>query len=101
MSKELVSQSQIMKQTCEGCGASKTWELVGVEDGSPVLAEMQEWYVVGRKIIDPNGRPVSISADACSLACVPAAAVNLALPKFKDQPADDIDLASLRVSNLN
>ena len=98
MSKEVVSQR--LKQICEGCGAVKEWELVGVDDGSPVLAEMQEWYVVGRKIIDQNGRPVSISADACSLACVPAAAVKLALPKFEDQPADNIDLASLRASNF-
>lgn len=99
MSKEITSQ--VMKQTCDACGTSKEWEMVGADDKPEILIEMQEWYIVGRKVIDPQGRMGSISVDACSLACVPAAAIKLALPKFAEEPADKIDLASLRQSNLN
>ena len=97
MSKEITSQK--LQQKCEGCGTVVEWELVGADDHPNILAEMQEWYIVGRKVVAPNGQLTSLSADACSLACVPAAAVKLALPKF-EEPEDTIDLASLR-ANIN
>lgn len=95
MSKEIVSQ--VMKQTCEACGATKEWELVGADQNKAILEEMQQWYTVGRKVIS-NGQMIQLSAEACSLACVPAAAVKLALPPQEEEPADRIDLASLRIN---
>jgi hypothetical protein len=98
MSKEIVSQ--MMKATCEGCGASKTWELVGADLNISVLDEMQEWYSVQRKVVGEGGRLIGLSADACSLSCVPAAAIKLALPPQNQEPADDIDMNSLRAANV-
>src|SRR6202795_4584716 len=97
MAKELISQR--MKQTCDACGAMKEWELVGADENPTILSEMQEWYIVTRKVII-NGRMTQLTADACTFACTPAAAVKLALPP-QSEPTDNIDLASLRVSNLN
>jgi hypothetical protein len=96
MSKELMSQK--MKQTCDACGATKEWELVGADENPTIISEMQEWYIVTRKVVI-NRQMTQLTADACSLACTPAAAVKLALPP-QDDPADNIDLASLRSSNL-
>ena len=97
-----IMSSQKMKRTCDACGAEKEWELVNVTETA--LNEMQEWYMITRKIIvqGPDGRPqfTAISANACSLPCVPAAAVKLALPPQTEEPADNIDLASLRASNF-
>lgn len=98
MSKQIISEK--MEAKCDGCGGVKVWEVVGADQNSDIVAEMQEWYTVGRKIATPDGRLIGISADACSLACVPAAAVKLALPPQIEEPADNIDLASLRASNL-
>jgi hypothetical protein len=96
MPKEIVSQ--VMQQTCDGCGAIKTWELIGADQNETILGEMQEWYQVGRKILAPNGQLVQLNADACSLACVPVAAIKkLVLPKF-EEPVDNIDLAALRIN---
>ena len=98
MSKEVISQ--VMQQTCEGCGNAKTWELVGADQNPEILGEMQGWYTVTRKIVVPDeySRPAlqQLTADACCLACVPAAAIKLALPSSQDEPADNIDLNSLR-----
>lgn len=95
MSKQITSQK--MEMTCDACGISKEWELVGADDNASILAEMQEWYVVGRKVVDlRSGQLTQMTADACTLACVPAAAIKLALPRQSDEPADNIDLASLR-----
>jgi hypothetical protein len=95
MSKALTSQ--VMQQTCDSCGEVKTWELVGAEMNEPLLEQMQEWYIVTRKVIQ-RGQLTAIAADACSLACVPGAAVKLALPSA-DMAADNIDLAALRAAN--
>ena len=94
MSKELISQ--VMQSTCDACGAVKKWELVGADMNEPVLQEMQEWYIVTRKVVI-RGQMTAITADACCLACVPAAAVKLALPA-SEVAADNIDLAALRVT---
>lgn len=95
MSKALLSQ--VMEQTCDGCGAVKKWELVGAEMNEPLLEDMQEWYIASRKVII-RGQLTTIAADACSLACLPAAGVKLALPSA-DMAADNIDLAALRAAN--
>ena len=98
MSKELVSQK--LQQTCDACGVVKEWELVGADNNPTILVEMQEWYSVERKVII-DGRMTQVIVHACSLPCVPAAAVKLALPREQNEPTDNIDLASLRASNLN
>lgn len=95
MSKELTSQK--LKQTCDACGATKEWEMVGADQNPQTLVEMQEWYQVGHKVQTPNGQLVQLTGDACSLTCVPAVAVKLALPAQEDE---EIDLNSLRTSNM-
>lgn len=97
MSKEIITQ--VMKATCEGCGQSKSWDLIGADANESMLVEMQEWYVVGRKVVDQRRGLVSISADACCLACVPVAAIKLALPPSDSEPDEPkIDLSALRVN---
>ena len=93
MSKEMMSQ--IVKQTRDGCGSVKETQTIGVSQ-QEIVDEIVKWYVVGRKVLI-NGELVQLSVDACSLECVPAAAIKLALPSPQDEPADNIDLASLRV----
>lgn len=95
MSEQMTSQK--MKRTCDACGAEKEWELVGATQLA--LEEMQEWYMITRKVF-LDGRPSMIQVQACSLPCVPAAAVKLALPLREEEPADDIDLQSLRAANF-
>lgn len=95
MSQEITSQK--IKRVCEGCGVVKEWELVGMQEDT--VKEMQEWYTIIREVF-VDGRFVKIMVQACSLACTPVAAVKLALPKMEDEPADNIDLASLRAANL-
>lgn len=95
MSQQLISQK--VQRTCEGCGAVKEFELVGI---SPETTdEMLAWYTIVREVFDPEqGRLVKIAVQACTLACVPPAAVKLALPPITDQsPEQEIDLKSLRV----
>jgi hypothetical protein len=96
-----IMSSQKMKRVCDACGAEKEWELIGVTEQA--IQEMQEWYLITRKVIMENpmtGRPefTSISANACALPCVPAAAIKLALPK-PPKPEAEIDLESLRAAN--
>jgi hypothetical protein len=95
MSEQMVSQK--MKRVCDACGKEQEWELVNVTEQA--LEEMQSWYLIVRKVF-VNGRPGAIDANACSLPCVPAAAVKLALPE-QSQSGDDIDLAQLRATNFN
>jgi hypothetical protein len=89
--------SQKMKRVCDACGSEKEWELIGVQEAA--ILEMQEWYMITRAVV-VNGQFQKISVNACSLACVPAAAVKLALPEQRE-PDDNIDLASLRAANFN
>lgn len=91
--------SQKMEMTCEGCGIKKEWELIGADLQPLVLQEMQEWYMVGHKVVDPRtGELRNVVGDACGLACVPVVAVKLALPSQESE--SNIDLASLRASNF-
>lgn len=94
MSQDIISQK--IKRTCEGCGTVKEWELVGMQEDT--IKEMQDWYTIIREVY-AEGHFVKVMVQACSLACTPVAAVKLALPKMEDEPADNIDLASLRASN--
>lgn len=95
MSKQITSQK--MEMTCEACGAKKEWELVGADNDPEILQEMQSWYIVGRKVVDPRtGALTQLAGDACSPVCVSVLAVKLALPP---EPDDNIDLAFLRAAN--
>lgn len=92
MSQEVISQK--IKKTCEGCGEVHEYELVGPSEKT--LKDLQEWYTVVREVFDGE-HFVKLMVQACCLACVPAAAVKLALPPAPEEPA--IDLASLRQGN--
>ena len=72
-----IMSSQKMKRTCDACGAEKEWELIGVQEAA--IQEMQQWYMITRSVVI-NGQFAKMTSQACSLSCVPAAAVNLALP---------------------
>lgn len=93
---ELISQK--IKRTCQGCGATKEWELV--EPSKDTLTEMQEWYTVIREIFIEGHGFEKMVVQACQLSCVPAAAVKLALPPQQDNEPP-IDLSSLRVGLVN
>ena len=90
-----IMSSQKMKRTCDACGAEKEWELIGVSEDA--IREMQEWYMLTRAVMI-DGRFGKLTSNACSLPCVPGAAMKIAMPPIQDEPADDIDLASLRAS---
>ena len=92
-----IMSCQKMQRTCDACVAMKEWELIGVQE--PAILEMQEWYLITRAVV-MNGRFEKLSVNACCLACVPAAAVKLALPVPAEEPADDIDLSQLRAANF-
>ena len=89
--------SQKMKRTCDACGASKEWELVAAKESD--ILEMQEWYLVTRAVVI-QGQVQKIQGSACSLTCLPVVGVKLAIPPAAEEPADDIDMASLRASNI-
>src|SRR5579863_7604002 len=98
MSKQIVSQR--IEQKCDGCGKIKEWECVGAQEST--INEMQEWYtlVVGRKaVINGQFAKIQEEADACCLACVPAAvavaSVKVSMPPPSEGP-DNIDLQALR-----
>jgi len=90
MSQECVSQK--IKRTCDACGTEREWELIGPSENT--LREMENWYTVIREVV-VGDRFQKLLAQACSLACVPVAAVKLALPPAPPE-APEIDLASLR-----
>ena len=92
-------KTQVGEKTCDGCGRVVEVELA-VEPGSRAFDELSEllsqWYKVGRKMyIVEHGRFVESQVEACCLACVPAAAVKLAMPPTVSEP---IDLRSLQIS---
>jgi hypothetical protein len=93
MAKEVTSQK--LKYTCDGCGLVKEWEVMNAKP--EVIKEMQEWYEVGRKVIFRD-QLIALASQACGIACIPAAALKLAIPQVSDDELDsDIDLASLQL----
>ena len=97
MSQQLISQK--IKRTCEGCGLEKEWELVGAP--AEQVVEMTQWYTIIREVYDPQEQHfVKLTVQACSLPCVPAAAVKVAVLPQNDEPADPIDLGSLRNNGM-
>jgi hypothetical protein len=94
MSQELLSQK--MKRTCDGCGTTYEWDMVGLN--AEIIKQLENWYTIIREIFF-DGEFRKMMVQCCSLACTPVAAVKLALPPQQEEPADNIDLASLRASN--
>jgi hypothetical protein len=97
MSKQL--KTQVVEVTCDGCGQTKQYELAvnpGSMEENMLQQALADWYYVGRKFI-VNGQPFQQQMDACSLECVPAAAVKVTLPPDLQEP----DLASLQVNRSN
>jgi len=95
MSQEMISQK--IKRACDACGKTAEWDLIGLQPET--IREIQDWYTVIREVWF-DGRWEKIAVQVCSLACVPAGAIKLALPKMQEEPADNIDLASLRASAI-
>lgn len=95
-------KTQIGEKTCDGCGKVVEVELA-VNEGSAEFDSLSEllskWYKVGRRVYIPaQGRCMDLQAEACSLECVPAAAVKLALPPAEEDST--IDLNSLRTGSM-
>ncbi len=95
MSQEVTSQK--IKRTCDGCGAQVEWEMVGLTEET--VKQMEAWYTIIREVF-MNGSFVKMMVQCCGLSCIPVGAVKLALPPQQDEPADNIDLASLRAANF-
>ena len=95
MSQEMISQK--IKRTCDACGKTAEWDLIGLQPET--IRELQDWYTVIREVWF-NGRFEKIMVQTCSLECVPAGAIKLALPKVQEEPADNIDLAALQASSI-
>jgi hypothetical protein len=94
MSQEEISRK--VRRTCEGCGKAVEYEFIGATDAA--LVEMMSWYTIVRQFLI-NGRPEKLMVQACSITCVPAAALKLeAVPSGLDEPADQIDLSTLQVN---
>ena len=87
--------SQVVERTCDACGKVEKYDLV-VPTQEAILA-MCEWYMVGLQF--PSGEAAKVQA--CSLECVPAAAVKLALPSSAPEQDPPIDLDSLRAGNMD
>jgi hypothetical protein len=97
MSKQVVSQQMEMK--CDACGKTKVWELVGADNNTAILQEMQEWYTVAHKVVDyRTGQLTQLMGDACGVECVPVLAVKLVLAPDTEGA---IDLNALRASNFD
>ena len=88
---ELVSQK--VRRICDACGKAHEWELVDAP--AETSQQMSEWYDVSRVFLI-QGQPQKAVMQACSLACVPGAAVKLALPPTPDDDGQAIDLSTLR-----
>ena len=91
MSQKVISQK--LQRTCDACEKVSEWELVDANEET--ILDMQNWYTVIREVFADGGF-VKIMVQVCSLACVPAGAVKLALPK-RVESEEPIDLASLQV----
>ena len=86
MSQEVVSQK--VERTCEGCGTKVVFEMVNPTDQA--VTEMTEWFTIVREIADSQtGRFHKLMVQACSMPCIAAAALKLAV--VPSNAPDDID----------
>ena len=93
MSQKMISQK--VQRTCDGCGVVTEYELINASAADE--ESLQNWYTVIREVA-VDGQWVKIMVQTCSLACIPAGAIKLALPTRKEPTEDEkIDLASLQV----
>lgn len=89
------TKTNVVERTCDGCGVVKEWDMVGITPA--IVEDMTQWFTVIREIWTGD-RFEKLLVQACSVACVPAAAVKILLPSAppEDQELDDIDLGKLR-----
>jgi hypothetical protein len=98
MSVQMVSQK--IKKTCEGCGVEKIYEMIE-EPSAETIKELENWYTLVREMLVPDGRNGAkyekFMVQAHEPACVPVALLKLMkLGVTVEEPADEIDLASLQ-----
>lgn len=85
-----MSTEQTFKRTCDGCGATQTWNDDGKTSVPPRL-----WYSVRvefstRKILGQRrGTEHDASIDACSAACVNKALAKISVPEMPAEEAPD------------
>lgn len=101
MSQRIVSQ--INEKTCEGCGATLTYDMAKLSD-EQVIA-LSRWFRVLREF-QIRGEWSKTAFDTCSAECVkPAndkfnAGLETLRQELEQEPSDDIDLDALRAPML-
>lgn len=93
-----VSQkSNILVYTCEGCGGSREFE--AVSPTPETISAMSKYFTIVRNVVD-QGQTFQLKVQACSIECIPAAALKLmAVPSDGDEASDGkIDLAALQLN---
>jgi transcription elongation factor Elf1 len=90
-------KSNILVYTCEGCGKSHEFE--AVNPTPETISAMSKYFTIARNVVD-QGQTYQLKVQACSIDCVPAAALKLlAVPSDGDEQTDGkIDLASLQLN---
>lgn len=90
--------SQKIERTCEGCGVTKTYELVAMTEET--IQELEGWRRVVREIA-MDGQFVKAVIDACSSQCMVTADLQFEVKRREMQEAnrnnDTINLAELQV----
>lgn len=95
MSQEIVSNK--IRKTCEGCGKSRDYELIGVDVNVPALNELKEWRTIIREVYH-QGQFLKLATWACSAECVVAADAKIQVPDFVEEISDGIDLSKLQLN---
>lgn len=99
MSQKIVSQKT--ERLCEGCGLVYTWDDALLE--FDVVKARQEWIIIGRELFS-QGQWIKVLVHACSPKCMAAAEAKISVAAMQipsvEEPADNIDLGALRVSDV-
>ena len=96
MAQQMVSQK--IEKICDGCGRTETYELVGTSPQQ--IAELQEWRIIYRELFI-EGNWTKVVYLACSRACLVPSDEKVESAITKPEPSDDIDLSTLRKTDLN
>ena len=96
MSQRELSRSIRIERTCEGCGKKLEFEAI-----TPTVLEREEmtkWHTVIREEwIPEEGGWVKLMVQVCGISCLERGALKMAV--LPEEPADGIDLESLRVKS--
>jgi hypothetical protein len=94
MSQRELSRSIRIERTCEGCGKKVEFEVINTTPAE--RAEMEKWHTIIREAWVPEEEGwTKLMVQACSIPCLELAALKMQL--LPEEPADSIDLGSLRV----